>query len=217
MDHIIVIVGQEEKEFMVHENVICGASEFFKVACSRPWKESTERKVRLPEQPSDSFTMFLHWLYNGELELWEDGEIEQTTEAITGGEVQYVDPAMARAIKCFILGDVLRSAKFCNSIIDATMRVLRDAKVLPPPNILRMYWSMLPQKSTMSRLLVDEMAARANENVLALAADRLPADFILQLALAGARDRRLRLEERKPHYRWKCFYHEHGDEKDRCV
>jgi hypothetical protein len=62
---IRVNVGQapDDKDFFVHQDLICPRSEFFKKATKDPWKEAQERKVDLSEEDPDTFALYLELLY----------------------------------------------------------------------------------------------------------------------------------------------------------
>jgi hypothetical protein len=44
-----VVVGPQNKIFIVHKNLIRGSSPFFDKAMSVPWQESSQHTVQLPE------------------------------------------------------------------------------------------------------------------------------------------------------------------------
>lgn len=194
---------------MVHKKVICDASDFFRAACNGGWKESTAGKVKLPEQQSDAFMIFLHWLYTGEVELWEGNE------ATTKGHND-TRPAFVRALESFILGDVMRSVRFCNAVNDAWEKICEEEKLLPDCFIIQEHWHRLPEDSTFSRYLADAWALHSTEEAFQEKADALPTSFIRHIAKAGIRNKDLNNEERLEKYIDTCRYHEHASEKDKC-
>jgi hypothetical protein len=62
---IRVNVGQapDDKDYFVHQDLICPRSEFFKNAMKEPWKEAQERKVDLSEEDPGTFALYLELLY----------------------------------------------------------------------------------------------------------------------------------------------------------
>lgn len=66
-DTISVLIGSEERRFVVHKDVICSSSKFFKAACSANWKEGQEGIVRLPTAKPPVFEMYMDWLYFSEI------------------------------------------------------------------------------------------------------------------------------------------------------
>ena len=110
---------------------------------------------------------------------------------------------LIRALRCFLLGDAIRSVKFCNAVVDTWWRIANINKVLPT-SIITFYWDSLPQGATFGRMLVDCWAAHASEELFEKVGSTLPADFVLQIAKAGIRDQDL--TERQ-----KCL-----ERKERC-
>lgn len=62
-----MLVGEEEKKFLVHEAVIHANSAFFDAALRADWVESTERCVKLPEENAATFHHYARWVYTHRL------------------------------------------------------------------------------------------------------------------------------------------------------
>lgn len=58
-----LLVGEEETPFYVHLNMLCDASVVFKAAFCGPFKESSERSMRLPDDDVETIERMIHWLY----------------------------------------------------------------------------------------------------------------------------------------------------------
>lgn len=61
---VTITVGSEKVEFMVHQDLICDRSPFFKAAYSGEWAEAQRKKVDLPDHEADSFKIYLEWAYS---------------------------------------------------------------------------------------------------------------------------------------------------------
>ena len=201
---------------MVHKRVICDASDFFRAACNGGWKESIAGEVRLPEQKPDAFMIFLHWLYTGHVELWEGDEATITRSDKTDRKYNETSPAFARALESFVLGDLLRSVRFCNAVNDAWEKVCEEMTLLPDPFVIEEHWHRLPEKSTFSRMLADFWAIHSSERTFEEVADTLPASFIHHIAKAGIRYKDMGDEEKLAKIEDRCVYHEHASEEDKC-
>ncbi|CAD0091122.1 unnamed protein product [Aureobasidium mustum] len=66
---ITVCVGPEKKEFGVHKALICKRSTFFDKALNGRSAEANTRIVRLEQVPVPLFSIFVSWLYYGELPM----------------------------------------------------------------------------------------------------------------------------------------------------
>ncbi len=60
---VIVGSGSSQREFILHNNLICAASSFFRRALAPPFMEHQTGIVKLPEESAEYFTAFYDWLY----------------------------------------------------------------------------------------------------------------------------------------------------------
>lgn len=60
---VTILVGPHETKWCLHENLLSGASEFFKSAFNSGFKESLEGKITMPEDDPHAFELFVRWLY----------------------------------------------------------------------------------------------------------------------------------------------------------
>jgi hypothetical protein len=67
--HIEVGTITDSKSYMIHGAFLTSRSLFFKKALSDDWKETPERIVKLPEDETDTFELYLHCVYNQEINL----------------------------------------------------------------------------------------------------------------------------------------------------
>lgn len=58
-----IIIGKEEKKFVVHEHLLTHYSDFFRAALTGDFKEAEDKIVRLEEEDPTVFEFFVHWLY----------------------------------------------------------------------------------------------------------------------------------------------------------
>ncbi|KAK6331384.1 hypothetical protein TWF730_004466 [Orbilia blumenaviensis] len=63
---IVVLVGEDEKEYKLHRNIISVGSDFFEARCREgTFLEGKERVIRLPEIDTESFDIIIKWIYRG--------------------------------------------------------------------------------------------------------------------------------------------------------
>jgi hypothetical protein len=68
-DMVTIQVGQAPtiREFKLHKNLISRSSDFFRSAFEGFFIESSQQKLRLPEEHPDVFEAFCDWLYSGDI------------------------------------------------------------------------------------------------------------------------------------------------------
>lgn len=110
---IQVIVGSDSPVTLsVHENLICGSTDFFKIAMSSVWRESRGRSIELKDDKPHTFEIYQNWLYCGTVPTKDDSR-----KAV---ETEYLQLAEA-----YVLGDKLRDGNFKDVIIDAMLHKSR--------------------------------------------------------------------------------------------
>lgn len=67
-EFVTIYVGKEQKEYIVHKQVICNTADYFSKAFTGAFQERVG-VMHLPEETSDAFGLFVHWLYKGEVPL----------------------------------------------------------------------------------------------------------------------------------------------------
>ncbi|KAF2635856.1 hypothetical protein P280DRAFT_522630 [Massarina eburnea CBS 473.64] len=67
-----IIVGAEKKRFLIHKDIICHHSEYFRVAFNGEWKEADDKDVVLEDVDAGMFGIFVSWLYTSKLPYGSD-------------------------------------------------------------------------------------------------------------------------------------------------
>ncbi|KAI9805864.1 MAG: hypothetical protein M1825_000478 [Sarcosagium campestre] len=62
---ITIVVGQEQRLFAAHEDVLC-LSPFFKAACRGQFREAHARRIDLADEQPEIFSSVLEYLYKGD-------------------------------------------------------------------------------------------------------------------------------------------------------
>ncbi|TVY40715.1 hypothetical protein LSUB1_G002409 [Lachnellula subtilissima] len=65
---VTIYVGKEQKEYIVHKKAICDTADYFSKAFTGAFEERVG-VMYLPEESSDAFGLFVHWLYRGRVSL----------------------------------------------------------------------------------------------------------------------------------------------------
>lgn len=205
---IVVITGLDDDftRYLVHEDILCATSDFFKNAMKGQWKESTEKLINLPNEESEIFAIYVHWIYSRTLPTRVD-------EPAAAGNEEYLKLA-----KAYGLADRLQDQLFKNAVIDAfldkTSTVASDGNAWWPVGpVIRCIYDNTPESSKGRTLLVDIYTNYAVKDWLTEGAQRkdLPKQFLLDLSVklldiaSGEATRGMPLE--------RCNYHGHHDGK----
>lgn len=62
-----ILVGPEQKKFMVHQPLLCSKSQYFNKALTGSFEESKTGIVKLEDVSPVLFQIFVTWLYNGKI------------------------------------------------------------------------------------------------------------------------------------------------------
>lgn len=111
-----LIVGEEQKEYLVHRTVISKASPVLCAAfASDAWKEGKERTMTMPEDDMDAFRIFLHYAYVGRLPSLKAFDTSLDSELFQG-DMEKLFNLLAKA---YCLGEKYQNVGFKNEMIDA--------------------------------------------------------------------------------------------------
>lgn len=213
-EDVVILVGETERRSVVHKNILCQSSTFFKAACSGQWLEATERLVRLPEANVEAFHNYACWLYEGTVELLEEDERSRTIKNYVGKEYIRGGGYWPRVLSGYVLGDQLGDARYCNALVD---NVKRELVALPVAATVKVFWPVLPSGCAMRRLLIDLWTMESDPGSFERYIAVFPTEFVFEAAAAAVRERNLTCKEKRPGSRPACHYHEHRSEADKCI
>ena len=203
MDFVIVVIGDDKKETIVHQQPLCSASRFFDAALKNDWKEKEQNKIFLPEETPALFEIYVLWVYTGKL-FTEDKTL--TMEA-------HLYP-YATLFELYNMGARLQDYQFQDAAIDAILSettVLREGGYYFPPAIVIpiVYENSLPGDCA-RRLLVDmcilnrytnHIRTDSGESYLQFAAD------VARATLSGSNAKDTKMIDDDG---CTCHYHQHG-------
>ncbi|OCL08416.1 hypothetical protein AOQ84DRAFT_388851 [Glonium stellatum] len=201
---IEVLVGPEEETFMLHETLVRTQSRFFNNAMSREWKESAERRIRLPSESPDIFSLYQNWIYARKIPT-------ALNEPGRKGHAEYI-----RLSQAYCLGEMLMDTTFKDAIVDAIISkavtpAADDDCWYPDGKAIGLIYDGTPKDSPARELLVAFYHCCGDSDWITKE-DDLPKDFLMDLTIALL-DGRPKPEDRYP---WKlldtCQWHSHGKE-----
>ena len=125
-DCLNVVVGEKDRErtFVVHKDLICQNSRFFKRATSSTrWIEARKNAVKLPEHEPDYFQLYLEGIYDPTANLLMlSGGPEKESVLWSDEETRVVHQVLSRT---WVLGDYLMDTGFKNRVMAALLSIRR--------------------------------------------------------------------------------------------
>ena len=156
---ITILVGPEEAKFTAHKDVLCARSEFFKIACSKNWREGQEKVVPLPEVEEETFQTYMDLVFN--LPIFDD-----ETESLP-------------LVKFYVLGDFLDDVK----ARDKALRLLIAERFCPTPETVGFIWDHTTSSSLLRQAAYDGVAKKMDIIDFARKVKQYPAEFVQQFAV----------------------------------
>lgn len=160
-----MLVGPAAQFFVVHQDVICAKSKFFKAACSG-WEEGEESTLRLPKVEGKVFQSYVGWAYGNTL-------VAAST----------VDEDVEMAIKLNLLGEVLDDVRLRNRTIKALTSLSVMNKKAPNAADTKVIWANTTSKSLLRKWVVGEMIMRGNRDRFERDVADYPPELVQEVAL----------------------------------
>ena len=212
---VTVLVGKNERRFVAHQDILCRSSTFFQAACSGNWRESKEKLVRLPEQSSGAFSIYLHWCYTGIIDLW-DGNENVTARIRANAQIRITpDPRIMRLSQSYVLGDMLGAPQLCNALIDSWFDLFAETRLAPSYEEVNFVAESLPETCPLSRLSIHQMAFGLKLESFRSTLDKFTPKVIKEIARVAVEEAD-NASHKRPKGRGRCFYHVHADSEKRC-
>lgn len=192
---VTVLVGQEEKPFILHQDLVCAKSKFFKAACSKQWLEGQDRVVQLPEIEAATFRWYSLWVYSDKLEGPTFTVESDSTERAAERE---------SIVKLYLLGDSLDDVGLRNKTNELLFKTMRTQRKLIDPEIINLAWESTLPKCPLRKMLIDVHVSRKSWGDFAEHISEYPVEFLQELAVAALRARKISswdvLAQRLPQY-----------------
>ena len=168
---ITIIVGEDEQSFMVHKDMLCAKSKYFKSACSELWASGREKVVRPTQGTPEQFKMYSEWVYTSHLSINAEDPGQQLDDLIG----------------MFILGDFLNDYQLRNATMDLLITtILGSTHVFGLDQLDRVY-AATPTGSPLREFTVWWVLANVSQADLYINIARYPAELVQELALAVLR------------------------------
>lgn len=120
-------------------------------------------------------------------------------------------------IESFALGDMLQDAQHKNLVIDEYIDIIEATQIVPADQTIDLLCNTVHQDSTLMRLAVDYAAFDMSSVTFDESVEVYPIDFVKKIAKACVQDKHMHWEEKAPHVRERCYYHDHPDGEGRTT
>ena len=126
---ILVGTGQKKGTFVLHEHLLRKSSTFFDNALKGEWKEANEKVVRIPETSSESFAIYVRFIFTGFLFI-RTYDQPHTNNQDSSKETVFGCATMDECLIALKLADFLQALDFRDAILDAMMEVIAEIRVV---------------------------------------------------------------------------------------
>ncbi len=202
---IQVGIGTRVRDFHVHQDLICDQSPFFRAALNGNWKESKERKVKLPEDDPVAFELYSNWLYHN------------TLISNGGSEFVFMTGKCLLLGKAYVLGDKLGDLEFMDFVVDGLIDILKIRSVYAII-LAKTAYEHTPLSSPLRRLSIDVYRFEGKEYWLDPKFGERNEDMLWDLAsaLMAQKSGTGNYVSEPPYLTNTCLYHQHAKSGKPC-
>lgn len=177
---ITVLVGSEEKRFILHQDVVCAKSKFFTAACSRKWREGQEKLVRLPEIHIPTFKVYCSWVYTGKI-----ADISYTKESDEDDKIA----EKAQLVELYLVADTLDDVKLRNLAVSTLLKSMEAHRTILNFVSIQRIWQSSLSSSNIRKMVVDVTVSRMADTAYAENLSQYPPEFVQDVAVAALKIR----------------------------
>jgi hypothetical protein len=124
---VTIEVGEDKANFHIHKTFLCHVSAFFKVALKAGFKESGSQKVEFPDETTETFELFLSWLYAKEYKGMDE-KLFKTPDTANREELE-------RFMDLFILVDKVGAQGLKRQMVNRHFSIYRKEGLYAVPGI----------------------------------------------------------------------------------
>ena len=138
-----IFVGSAKEESVIHKDVLCEISSYFKAAFNGKFKEGEEGNISLLEEDPEIFELFQLWVYKG-------------TFLLAGQEIQ--DLASTSLVDLYIFAEARDIPTLQNSVVNALIELeVTDGQI--PTDVLSRVYANTRITSPLRKLIVGMAAS----------------------------------------------------------
>ncbi|KAF9701864.1 hypothetical protein EKO04_000819 [Ascochyta lentis] len=184
--------GEKQQKYIVHEQLLTTRSLFFKKAMSGDWIEAKERIVKLPEDDSSVFNIYIDLLYTNKITVIPDSGSGDAT----GGQEQNIFACLKEQnslASLYVLAEKLQDIDAKNKTLAAMVASAFEKRsdgvmYSPGPDTIRTIYEGTPPGCLLRKLLVDIYTSKATDQWIEKCKD-WPDEFMRELLISVLKKR----------------------------
>jgi hypothetical protein len=132
---IKIVVGEKDRQFVMHKSALTARSQFFKNAMGGRWQEAHDGLVKLPEDDGDAFALYEQLVYTGKVPAFDDSEETERKHSNYGHNwvtcvSTHCKPEWENLCRLYVLAEKLQDVAAKNATTDAMIeKVQRKARI----------------------------------------------------------------------------------------
>ncbi|EME39765.1 hypothetical protein DOTSEDRAFT_107663, partial [Dothistroma septosporum NZE10] len=173
--------------YLVHKELLAGASPFFAAALNGTFAEGLEQVVRLPEEKPETWEWFLQWLYTGTLTTQPTGSealgASQQRIRSHGAGAQGVgvcydlhldgdlrnqqgSPKYFLLLDLYALSDRMLTTPLSNHVLSTIARLSEQTNSVPTPSDTWILYDSIRESAPLRQLVLDLFAYKKTDKLL---------------------------------------------------
>lgn len=235
---VTVLAGGSEEPFIVHRDILCKKSEFFKSACSPEWLRGQERRIRVPLVEPTIFELYAHWLYSDKVEVELD-MLETNAGAIEAGlcnsdecSLQLSDAPENEALEehnkaetlqltqLYVAADMLLDKELKLRVMDEMARRTGHHRLKLTSDTLLYVYANTTRGCGLRLFVFDRFLSSKSEKrerYLLESESELPKEYFVDLAVRQVQMVGKDCRKISPRFNRRCRYHDHQTEEERLT
>lgn len=210
-----VLVGEEGSkakplsQYLVHKELLAGASPFFAAALNGTFAEGLEQVVRLPEEKPETWEWFLQWLYTGTLTTQPTAsEIVSASQHRARGagpghaagqrqgqapcydlhldgdlRNQQGSPKYFLLLDLYALSDRMLTTPLSNHVLSTIARLSEQTNSVPTPSDTWILYDGIRESAPLRKLVLDLFAYKKTDKLLETHKDEWHPRFLRELVV----------------------------------
>ncbi len=147
-------VGQQKKLWVLHEEILCARSEYFKKAFQGGFKEAIDKEITLPEFDPAAFSLVVDWIYGGVLKT--QSSYVEDNKGPTDEEIK----AMSQFCKLYHIAQTLCVEELQNLAMDLYATHMRKGSWYPKGHDIQYVYRNCAAPSPLHRYFAKYVASK---------------------------------------------------------